>query len=394
VFNIKKLFFILTIIILTISVSAKECSNNTYLRTHPLTKTEACCLIPQQCIDKEGNCIKCPSCQEIIYKNEFNEITDDLTSISGEWKIAQDIEYNGMLGNVLAQLEDNYETTIWLGNPDWKDYTIEFKAKIVGAQYSNAFGVQYYLQIPDNYYEYKINDNLISIVKIGPTSEEIELAPTKTTTCNKIGKWCKIKIKTYKDKKDIVWSRIYVNDIEVYNKPLGQSKGKNTGRVAFKTYNSEVYFDDLIITKTEQDSSDYDLDKVPDKCDYCPKTPSNCLVYHNGCSVDLNNDGKCDTIIDALYDIDRDTFISSEIGGDDCDDYNEFINPSIKEICNNEIDEDCDSDIDCDDTDCYKECYPEEKETTQVIEENIKKESSISEFLNWMKNLFKIKFNF
>jgi len=55
-------------------------------------------------------------------------------------------------------------------------------------------------------------------------------------------------------------------------------------------------------------------------------------------------------------DADGDSFDSPYGGGDDCDDYDNLINPGVAEICTDEIDNNCDGLVDTADPNCLEIC--------------------------------------
>ncbi len=98
------------------------------------------------------------------------------------------------------------------------------------------------------------------------------------------------------------------------------------------------------------DGLDNDLDQLVDCADndcagQCPEQCDD--------QVDNDGDGVADCADDdcaSFCDADGDGYFSVEVGYDDCDDTDPYINPAANEVCN-EIDDDCDGDIDDADTD-------------------------------------------
>jgi hypothetical protein len=67
------------------------------------------------------------------------------------------------------------------------------------------------------------------------------------------------------------------------------------------------------------------------------------LTWDAQCAAEAIATAECSYCLCGCYDNDLDGFTNCE---GDCDDFNEEVNPSMSEICNNEIDDDCDGYID------------------------------------------------
>jgi len=354
----KEVFLLILIIGISIAYAQEDC----YKRINPVNGAEACCKNSGDCVDDNGNCIRCKDCREIIFEDDFmNTDISKLSAFGGSWKIEEDIQADGNNGFVLSQ-SNKAAGTMWLGNTEWKDYTIDFNVKIIKADYSDSFSVIFYMVDPNIYYEYRINNKIMKKYKVFERFDTFDFTKAKQTSCNKLDKWCKVRIKIHNEK-DTTMIKVYVNEQEIFNQSANEANGLTSGRIAFKTYNAAVKFDDLVISKTDLD--DFDLDNIPDRCDYCSNTLYGCVVYTNGCAVDLNGDGRCDTIMELLYDMDKDDFVSSKApGGKDCDDYDDKINPNAVEICNDLKDNNCDGLIDCNETSCENFCKSSEQTNT------------------------------
>lgn len=381
---------ILLIFLLSLSlVNAEDC----YERVNPETGMGACCENPSHCVDINGKCITCPRCEKVIQEIDFSNF--DIASIpsvfEGNWVIERDTRDDLSPTDVLSQDEDDSSYQIVLiPNASLKNYATEIKAKIISADYSDAFSLIFYMEGDNKYYEYKINDKIYKRYPLGEEVEIVPLSPVKATTCNKINEWCTVKVDT-KIEGEMVKMRVYVNGDRVFDNIIADGDGYQGGKVGLKTHYAHVHFDDFVLSESEFDAFDIDKDGFIDRCDYCPKTLPDCITYFNGCEVDLNSDGRCDTVMELLYDQDRDGYITIEQLGHDCNDYDKNINPGAEEICDDNKDNNCDKLIDCDDSNCFKFCSGETEEVTgeEIIDGNeVIGKSLLQKIVDFFRNLF------
>jgi len=78
----------------------------------------------------------------------------------------------------------------------------------------------------------------------------------------------------------------------------------------------------------------------------------------NPCTDDVCSNGTCSHTLVGDLDEDGDGYVAGDCGGDDCDDYDAYVNPGMEESdgtgnCKDEIDNDCDGFVDSD-----AECQP------------------------------------
>ena len=105
------------------------------------------------------------------------------------------------------------------------------------------------------------------------------------------------------------------------------------------------YINASLCAATPGDCDDADASINPGATDIC------------GDSIDQDCSGA-----DSDGDVDLDTYIAVECGGDDCDDAAPGVNPGAAEVCNDTVDNDCDTvttdifDADGDGSDCVADC--------------------------------------
>ena len=136
-------------------------------------------------------------------------------------------------------------------------------------------------------------------------------------------------------------------------------------------YNSK---DDDCNTNTVDDDLDQDGFNLADDCN-----DENASINTNATELCEDNiDNNCDGNVDencpeksqvTCIDNDKDNYGENCEKGEDCNDNDENINLGVKEICDNEIDDNCDALVDCDDPSCKAEdvCINEPSQAEREI---------------------------